>query len=115
METFKKPFPLFMNNKLTLNERGGYELVKHLEDHGFRILPMLDINKSYRTSCGYPVRNLAALIFKGSIITYEGQFLGSENIWFSHVWHYSMLTGERLNSQGWDNLVVMEDENVEPV
>lgn len=115
LEAFKKPFPFFANNKLVLNERGGYELVKHLEAHDFKIIPMLDVNKSYKTECGYRVRNLTALIFKGSIITYEGQFLGSENIWFSHVWQYSMLTGERFNSQGWDDLVVSEDENVEPV
>lgn len=116
LEVFKKPFLFSTNDNRTLsiilNERGGYELVKHLAAHGFQIVEMIDISKKYKTKCGYPVRNLSALLQANGNIYIKGEFFGGDKIWMPMTWYQE---GKDILGEGEMALVEVENENVEPV
>lgn len=47
---------------------------------------MLDMSATYVTTCGYPVRRLSMTIDSSLKISIQGQFCGSESIWFTRTW-----------------------------
>ena len=52
-------------------------------------IPILDVRKNYKTVCGYPTKDLKVVVtavFDVLHVEVHGSFLGSENIWFTHIW-----------------------------